>query len=649
MWVLADGWLGFFRQASADGAAFYAGFFHLAVYALSFAFLFWMTRWSFRGRGDVADFFPVFAVAGVGGLILKTFYFIGLAGMMTNGMSSGRLLSGLVVLINIVPWCDILLGVLVFAALRCLVPKVDWRKIRRIPVVRGYRFMGCVLVLLLIWEVGIRGLTVGLVASCDGIDSTHEGVICLAELFFALTFQVIPACLILGLARRYFRYARICREIGRTLDGLGTHKAPVLFLRSFKLDVVVGGKSFDEYVCGKVADGDTPIISLCDPDEDIPSGGSIKIQAKDSHWKELIAELIPKCRAVVMYEGVTNGLQWEIGSVRASVAPERFFVVSPPARYRVAAWFGCPSKMIWVHRLFSRGGIRAAYAFIWSRFRATMVNSGILLQEDPMPDESVIAFTSDWRSLPAVRCNRKAGVIGKVLELTDDRSGDCCDYSKIMEEIGEFVRRQEVPEEVRMAVGRMKRFLLWFTGGLMAVITLAIYIISCMVLGLRPTPEMLMMQNTAKLEGFLQAFEFEFRNEQGDGVSVYSFSTNVTDFMFVALEMAVRPETVTHTGSIFVTDKLKDRLPSFANEYNRRIASARDGYVFVNTNCQVSIERSLSALDFRACDKESWVVDTPIQSLRALAVGLGCLLDPSCTIEDAVSAVEAAVAGDELR
>lgn len=628
----------------AEGLSFFSDISSIAVvevccvvFAFSSLGLFWLVHYAYRKRGYVTDAYAVFVASFLVSLVLKA---IGLAGIwkLAHEVRGSSWFPYVALFLFIaVPLIDCVLGVFTFGVVKSVVPAVDMRRIKRLPVIRNYRLMGWVLVCLSLCSFAVHLLIFRGVRMCEPMAEEARTMVCFVG-FLGIVGQAVLFVVLVRLARRYSRYSRICREIGRSLAGLDTNLAPILFLRSFKLDVVVGGRSFDEYVCGRFVDNDIPIVSLCDPDENVPSGGSIKIQAKDDGWKELIQKLIPMCRAVVMYEGITGGLRWEIGAVRDMVRPERFFVVSPPTKYRIAAWFGCGSWTLIFHRFFSRRGIRAAYRFVWERFKRKMDEAGIELPDKPIPDESIVSYARGWNAPNVIRCKRKDGVIGMVLGMTDGILAADCDYRELSALIAAYERDQKVPDENRALISRVNRLIVCCALGSVVLISLLAFVVGRVWYALNPNEDVLLQENVAALENVFRSVGLAFDMDKTGPNCVFSAVTNVPDFMPVELAVVVNEKRVCHTGSISVREDLKSQLPGFANEYNRTLASAENGYVYVESNGLVRVERTLSARAFWERDQADWVVGVPQRLFDEIALRLLQLLDKNGAGADANAA-----------
>ena len=224
---------------------------------------------------------------------------------------------------------------------------------------------------------------------------------------------------------------------GITLSSINSHVAPILFLRSFELNKsMIGGKSFDEYLCGGFEINEQPVVSLADPDIGF-TNGTIKLQAKDDVWKDAVIELFKNCRAVIMFEGKSDGLNWEIDNIRKYIPHNHFFIATPPEHYRCVAWFsGDPyyssvgSKVeTWFHRYFFSTTIQHAYDFIWNRFSSRLNQAGIKLPLQNPGSGKLITFDSDWNVKNIYSDMRENDFFQKVISLTEEMKSSTIDYT----------------------------------------------------------------------------------------------------------------------------------------------------------------------------------------------------------------------------
>lgn len=163
------------------------------------------------------------------------------------------------------------------------------------------------------------------------------------------------------------RYETIKEYANRTLSALETQRSPIIFLRSFMIDKTpINGKTFDEYICANFPMSMQPIISLSDPDDYLPTGGSIKIQSKDEKWENAVNILIKNCRAIVIFEGKSESLKTEMAKIKDfSIPYDKVFVATPPQKYRLKAWL----DGAW-------GGKKYVLQYIWKDFSTSMDKIG---------------------------------------------------------------------------------------------------------------------------------------------------------------------------------------------------------------------------------------------------------------------------------
>lgn len=225
------------------------------------------------------------------------------------------------------------------------------------------------------------------------------------------------------------RLDRIKIPAMRSLHSLKSKRPPILLLRSFELDKYPwwNNKTFDEELCSSIDMNDSPVISLSDPDQLLPTGGSLKIQSKDDYWKSIIEELIKSCRAIVIIEGDSNGLSWEIERIKDiyQTHPDKIFFYVPSNRYRVLAWCindqGGPgifrNLTALLLKLSSPIKIRKQLKYCWHNFNCFIQSKGFkIISEYPGPD-SLIAF--DKNGNPTVISKKDSSeLFGNVLDRT---------------------------------------------------------------------------------------------------------------------------------------------------------------------------------------------------------------------------------------
>lgn len=301
---------------------------------------------------------------------------------------------------------------------KIFLPKIDNRRLRKTSIHTNYHKWAvwtvvycCIYPFIIFLLVGIPDFT----------NFESAVTLLLAVLFIALGARMVYVLI--------NRYEEIKTEAERTLEELETHKAPIVFLRSFLLDKKpIKGRTFDEYICANFAMSRQPIISLSDPDDFLPTGGSIKIQSTDDDWEKAINTLLATCRAVVFFEGKSDSLLVEMGKIRALNIPhDKIFIATPPQRYRVAAW--CESN-----------GRKYVLNYVWSNFAKSMEESaGIHGLPEKDPGECKI-FTVDkkWNCSNEPVIKKDMEFFEYIMQQTIHYEESKCDYSKLASKLREY-------------------------------------------------------------------------------------------------------------------------------------------------------------------------------------------------------------------
>ena len=297
-----------------------------------------------------------------------------------------------------------------------LLPKIDNRQIRKTSTTTNYHRWAIAMVAFVIADTAlgyvmkryVYGFWYG--NSTDSMLGT-AAVIVMAGL---IAYRVYV---------RMNRYEVIKGLADRTIQDLETQRAPIIFLRSFVLDKnPIFGKTFDEYICSSFAMHMQPIISLSDPDDFLPTGGSIKIQSRDSDWENAVNTLLVHCRALVFFEGRSESLKTEMTKIRHfNIDHEKVFVATPPQRYRKAAWNkerGASDKYV-LNR-------------IWQDFSKSLeLVGGLHHLPDTDPGEcKIFTFDSNWS---ASKAEKKTGTefFDYILKKTVKYEETKCDYKSL--------------------------------------------------------------------------------------------------------------------------------------------------------------------------------------------------------------------------
>jgi hypothetical protein len=116
------------------------------------------------------------------------------------------------------------------------------------------------------------------------------------------------------------------------------------------------------------------VVTLGDPEDDLPAIGARRFYPGDAAWQETVTALMDRVTAVLIVEGGTEGLAWELGQVRARVPPERVLLLTLPWRSR------------------------RAEGTSWPQLAARATELGYTLPDaDPGPG-TVLRFDADWRA-----------------------------------------------------------------------------------------------------------------------------------------------------------------------------------------------------------------------------------------------------------
>ncbi len=129
-------------------------------------------------------------------------------------------------------------------------------------------------------------------------------------------------------------------------------RPPVLFLRSFQSDAARVkpwgsgmlpmypqwmGKSFEEFLAPAMREAG-PFIGLGDPEDYLPSLGASKVYQRDDTWQDTVLDFLRRAGLVILLEGDTPGLRWELGQVRQCCSPRSVFLVTPTKKFPRTSW-----------------------------------------------------------------------------------------------------------------------------------------------------------------------------------------------------------------------------------------------------------------------------------------------------------------------
>lgn len=254
-------------------------------------------------------------------------------------------------------------------------------------------------------------------------------------------------------AKSLIRLDRLKYPSTRSLNALSHNNSPIVLLRSFKIDSnpTTNGRVFDETICENLDLDNNPIVSLANPDEILPSGGSLKIQAKDSEWKEVVKEILKNCRAVILVEGLSDGLHWEISKLKEYLDHKQLFVIIPSRIYRELAWCynddagtGLYSIMRNAHHYLTKISFSGKknknqiLNSIWMDFSSKLQQFGINTPNTFPGEDSLLSFDEQWNSIKQTGVHDMNQMLKYILSQTSMFNNPDFDYPKLGEKIALF-------------------------------------------------------------------------------------------------------------------------------------------------------------------------------------------------------------------
>lgn len=139
------------------------------------------------------------------------------------------------------------------------------------------------------------------------------------------------------LLHRGKQHAARARAAGSEPDS----RPPVLYLRSFTSDEMVGGLfrrmmlqtgvwpwffSIEEQLAEAVLPVG-PLVAIGRPGEALPTPGAVRQYVPDGAWQGVVRERLAQARLVILRAGTSAGLAWETAQAFTTVAPERLLVL----------------------------------------------------------------------------------------------------------------------------------------------------------------------------------------------------------------------------------------------------------------------------------------------------------------------------------
>lgn len=324
----------------------------------------------------------------------------------------------------------------IFLLCKYLLPNINIRSIRKTSCSTNYSMWGLIVSIIFLIDVVLSLLIQ--YCTCWYIDRVES-----------LIFSILYLCIGLFMSTKPYsilkRYDRIKGESERTISSLVTHRAPIIFLRSFEIDkFIIRGYSFDEYICKSFSMTSQPILSLSDPNDFLPTGGSIKIQSFDEKWKEAIITLLKSCRAVVIFEGKSEGLQWEIENLKKYISYDKLFVATPPKKYRQSAW--C--------RGMTRKEKKYALNYIWQNFAHHLIREGFNVPLSDPGNDVIFSFNNRWEiSNGGIICQGMK-FFDYILESTVKHEKSDCDYKELAKTLSAYELSLEMPIDDKKKINK---------------------------------------------------------------------------------------------------------------------------------------------------------------------------------------------------
>lgn len=331
-----------------------------------------------------------------------------------------------------------------FIRLSLNIPKKSLRKFRKFPQETNYTL--CAFHVIVWGTISVVFNMFILLACWSFEDSTYIVIMCCVMIPIMIAFLAFAA-------KSLIRLDRIKYPSTRSLNALSHNNSPIVLLRSFKIDSNprINGKVFDETICENLDLDNNPIVSLANPDEILPSGGSLKIQAKDSEWKEVVKEVLKNCRAVILVEGLSDGLHWEISKLKEYLDNKQLYVLVPSKAYRELAWCyndeagaGLYSIMRnvyhWMSKVTFSGGKdrKKILGEVWTDFSSKLQEFGIHTPDVFPGNNSFLSFDENWNAVKHSGILNMSQILNYVISQTREFNNTDFDYPKLGEKIATF-------------------------------------------------------------------------------------------------------------------------------------------------------------------------------------------------------------------
>lgn len=247
------------------------------------------------------------------------------------------------------------------------------------------------------------------------------------------------------------------------IQEIDSNKAPIVLLRSFEIMVKYGmvSATYDENLFSPFVREGYPVISLADPDV-AKYGGSIKFEAKDDSWQEAIELILSRTSAVIMLEGKTEGLQWEISRVKKFVTPEHFFVITLPEKMRMDCWYPKEGALFIPNR--KKKALRA-FDFIWRSFSAKLVNEKINTPQENPGNGAILFFDKDW-NVSKKAYYKDGDELSNIIKSTIGESVSDFNYQELYNKISQFEVQKNIPSSYLDKFKKYSKVIRWCIWGI---------------------------------------------------------------------------------------------------------------------------------------------------------------------------------------
>jgi len=239
------------------------------------------------------------------------------------------------------------------------------------------------------------------------------------------------------LIKSFFELSKRQKIQGQKIDLIESNHEPIILLRSFEMDKIgttlqsfklnISLSSLDEKMYEGVP-SEIPMLSFGNPNDFLPTPGSIKLQVYDEHWKTVVEKLFLYARAVVVIEGLSNSLEWEISRITTCIDPKKFFIITPDKKIRKQYAKKIKKKNIWQH------------------FSAILSKNGIKVDEtDPGPN-ALISFDNEWKGMVCYQ-GTPISNMGFVLGKTSEYDNKKFNYTVLYQECGTMMLSTSIKNE----------------------------------------------------------------------------------------------------------------------------------------------------------------------------------------------------------